>query len=410
MTREEIQQNALVATSLKRRCGLGVTMGGGKTLIGLLHMDNILKTSGESNIRFLIVAPKKSIFISWEDEAKKHKLSHLLGYIDYTTYISLSKQSLDYACIYLDECHSLLYSHDFWLKSYYGRILGLTGTPPRFLKSEKGVMVNQYCPIVYEYITEDAIDHNILNDYRIVLHHLKLDVFKTIEKTNKNTGGKWYTSEADNYGYWTKQIFKYEDSNIPVPSMLRINRMRALMETPSKVSYAKTLLNDTSNKVLVFANTQEQAETLCEHSYHSKNPDNEKNLILFKNGVITKLSSVMQLNEGVNIPYLREGIILHAYSNERKSSQRLGRLLRLNTDDVALIHILVFDKTVDEQWTADALKDFNQEKIFHYYPKTVKSNESLLNCYGESIENIEFPWGNFSVKSNQSNHYVTNQI
>jgi len=35
------------------------------------------------------------------------------------------------------------------------------------------------------------------------------------------------------------------------------------------------------------------------------------------------LSSVMQLSEGVNIPNLKQCIIMHAYGNERKSSQRI---------------------------------------------------------------------------------------
>ena len=83
----------------------------------------------------------------------------------------------------------------------------------------------------------------------------------------------------------------------------------------------------------------------------------------YKKGKINKLSCVLQLNEGVNIPGLKQGIIMHAYGNERKASQRIGRLLRLNPDDKAIVHILCYVNTVDEKWVKDALEDFNQNKI-----------------------------------------------
>jgi superfamily II DNA or RNA helicase len=138
------------------------------------------------------------------------------------------------------------------------------------------------------------------------------------------------------------------------------------MEYPSKEAYAKLLFNDIvsrNNKCILFANTQEQADRLCKDSYHSNNVDSEENLKQFKEGKINALSCVLQLNEGVNIPNLRQGIIMHAYGNERKAAQRIGRLLRLNPDDQAIVHILCYKNTVDEKWVKDALEFFDQSKI-----------------------------------------------
>jgi superfamily II DNA or RNA helicase len=139
--------------------------------------------------------------------------------------------------------------------------------------------------------------------------------------------------------------------------------MKALQGFPSKEKYAKTLMDGYSEKTLLFANTQDQADKLCTHSYHSQNPNSEQNLEDFKNGTITKLSCVLQLNEGVNIPNLKVGIIMHAYGNERKASQRIGRLMRLNPKETAIIHILCYKDTVDEQWVNQALQDFDKTKI-----------------------------------------------
>ena len=59
---------------------------------------------------------------------------------------------------------------------------------------------------------------------------------------------------------------------------------------------------------------------------------------------------------------------MHAYGNERKTSQRIGRLLRLNPNDVATCHILCYKNTVDSTWVQNALKDFDQTKIKYFNP------------------------------------------
>jgi len=354
--REEIQNLALQASKNKSRCSLAVSMGVGKTLIGLRHMQQRY-LNGER--KFLVVAPKLSIFETWKEDAHKFGLDYLLDCIKFTTYISLTKQNVEYDCVYLDECHNLLYTHENFLLFYHGDILGLSGTPPRHAKSEKGVMVDRFCPIVYEYITDDAIDDKILNDYRIVVHLLPLNTAKNHKVVLKNGG--FMTSEKEHYAYWTNQIDK--TFSLGGKQKMRIMRMQGLMQYKTKEAYAKHLLEHVDDKCIVFCNNTEQADRVCDNSYHSKNPDSEDNLEAFKQGKFKCLSAVQQLNEGVNIPNLKYGIILHAYSNERKSNQRIGRLLRLNPDQQSIIHILAYKDTVDTEWVLSALSDLDQSKI-----------------------------------------------
>ncbi len=354
-SKDDIQQLALAAIADRKRCSVGVSMGVGKTLIGLKHMAKHYTDYS----KFLVVAPKKSIFQSWKEDAVKFKLAYLLDSITFTTYISLGKQDLDYDVVYLDECHSLLPTYDPWLSSYKGMILGLTGTPPKIAKSEKGEMVSKFCPIVYRYVVDTAVDDRILNDYRIILHGLELDTRPTYKVSTKEKS--FYTSEEKSYDFWTSRLENAR--SMKQEQMGRIMRMRALMGYPSKERYAKTLFDSTGEKCILFANTQEQADRLCIHSYHSANPTSEDNLSKFKSGEINKLSAVLQLNEGVNIPNLKQGIILHSYGNERKSSQRIGRLLRLNPEDTSTIHILYYKHTIDEQWVRFAVEDFDKDKI-----------------------------------------------
>jgi len=354
MTKDEVQLEALQATDGRQRCSVVLGTGVGKTLVGLTHIEK----NNTSLMKCLIVAPKKSIFQSWKDDAVKFGKEHLLDRMVFTTYLSLNKHNPnDYDAVYLDEAHSLLDSHRGFLQLYKGKILGLTGTPPKRDYSEKGKLLNEFCPIVYTFKADDAVENKILNDYQIIVHQLRLSNEKNYLI---NQGGKkWMTDEESNYVYWSRRI----DVGSGNMHMLRVMRMKAMMEYPSKEKYTKKLMESIQNKCIVFANTQAQADRLCPYSYHSGNKESEENLLLFKEGTISKLSTVLQLNEGVNIPNLKQGIIMHAYGNERKSSQRIGRLLRLNPDDKAIVHILCYVDTIDEKWVKEALEGFDQTKI-----------------------------------------------
>lgn len=360
MSRDEIQEKALDILSKHHRCGLNISMGVGKTRIALQHM---IKNFNQFSA-FLVVAPKKIIFKSWKDECKLMNAEHLLDHIEFTTYLSLNKKNPnEYDIVYLDECHSLLWSHKDFLDIYMGPIVGMTGTPP--ISGEKELLVNEFCPMVYNFEVDDATDNKILNDYRIIVHMLKLSNDKGVAKKNKD-GRIWYAGEIDDYAYQTTRI-----NDAPSPrsrQLASIMRMKSMMEYPSKEKYTKRLLKVIANRCIIFANTQKQADRMCKYSYHSKNPDSEDNLQLFTDGRIDTLSCVLQLSEGVSIPKLKSGIIMHSYGNERKTTQRIGRLLRLNPNETAICHILCYKNTQDEKWVKQALANFSQDKITYYTP------------------------------------------
>jgi hypothetical protein len=85
---------------------------------------------------------------------------------------------------------------------------------------------------------------------------------------------------------------------------------------------------------------------------------------MFKNSTIYKLSCVEQLSEGINIPNLKEGIIMHFFSvNSPKSKQKFYRLCRLLPTETAILRIIYYKDTVDEKNVKEGLKQFNQTKI-----------------------------------------------
>jgi superfamily II DNA or RNA helicase len=362
MSRQSVQEDALKIALNHKRCGLAISMGVGKTRIAIQHFQK----NYNPFIKALVVIPKLSIKDSWLAELKKLDIEKLADHLSFTTYLSIGKQNPnDYDIVYLDECHNLLETHSEFLSNFKGKILGLTGTPPKHNDSEKGKMVSKYCPIKYTFTIDEATDSKILNDYQIVVHELELSKLLTLKKTKKQ-GGFWWTSERKDYDYVTGRCG--EAQSMKAKQLAAIMRMRALMEYTTKEDYVKSLLPNLGTKCIIFANTQKQADKLSKHSYHSGNSKNEENLELFSDGRIDRLSCVLQLSEGVTIPNLKQGIIMHAYGNERKSAQRIGRLLRLNPTEKATCHILCYKDTQDELWVQTALKDFDPKKVKYYNP------------------------------------------
>lgn len=353
-TKDEIQIEALEELKKHNKGAAAISMGVGKTKLGLMHM--ISKFTDYS--KFLVVAPKLSIFQSWKDDADKFGCSYLLDHVSFSTYISLHKQDKNYDGIYLDECHSLTDTCEEYLNEHKGFIVGLTGTYPQ--RGDKFKMLSKYCPIRYSYVVDDAVADKILNDYEIKVHLLALDSRSNL--TVKSKHGSFISSESKNYAFWNNKL--QDETNPKSQQFLRIMRMKTLMSFKSKERYVRKLMSETSNKCIVFANTQEQADSLCNYSYHSNNKQSDENLKLFKDGTINKMSCVHQLSEGVTIPNLKEAIIMHSYGGtSAKTHQRLGRTLRLSVNEKSTIHVLCYEGTADEKWVNDALADLDPAKI-----------------------------------------------
>ena len=71
---EKVQNEALHETLKHKKCGLGISMGVGKTRIALKHLIQ----NYDPFLQVLIVAPKKSIFASWIDELEKLECTELI--------------------------------------------------------------------------------------------------------------------------------------------------------------------------------------------------------------------------------------------------------------------------------------------------------------------------------------------
>jgi superfamily II DNA or RNA helicase len=266
-----------------------------------------------------------------------------------------------YVGVYFDECHNILPTHEGFLRAFTGRMIGLTGTPPTYTKGSKYLLIDRYFPIRFTYKIQDAIDSKIVNSCKIIVHMLPLSDKKFLQKTKKRS---FFTTENKSYSFWTSKILNATPGD---GIAYNIMRMKAMQGFPSKEEYTIELLKKIKGKCLIFANTKEQADRICSYSHHSSNKYSSQNLEMFKSGDILRLSAVEQLSEGINIPHLRSAIIMHSYSNSRRTLQKIGRLLRLSVDQLSYVHILCYQDTVDETWVGEALKHFDSQNIKFYY-------------------------------------------
>jgi superfamily II DNA or RNA helicase len=358
--RDKIQLESLNEITKYRCSGLNLSVGLGKTKVGLMYIE---KTQGD----VLIVVPKLDIIKSWTDDAIKFSMEHIIDRCTFVTYRSLLKYDpSSFSTVILEEAHNTKSTHEPFLSKFKGNILGLTGTPPKKGFGEKGEMMMKYYPIRYSYTTDQSVDNDILNDYRINVYFMPLSKEKNI-KVNMKSGKHFFTSERDQYNWITNELDK---PLRPKDKMFKtIQRLNLLKQFQTKLKYIKQLLKTIpeDEKVLIFSNTIEQAEMLCEHSHHSGRPKDCNNLELFNQGVITRLSAVEQLSEGINIKDLKHVIILHTYSSHSpKQKQKFGRAMRLSKDQTSTTHILCYSDTVDEYWVKDNLKNYNQSKIKYF--------------------------------------------
>ena len=65
--REVVQSDALSIATKHKRCGLGISMGVGKTRIAIEH----LKKNYNPFIKALVVVPKNTVMKSWTTELEK---------------------------------------------------------------------------------------------------------------------------------------------------------------------------------------------------------------------------------------------------------------------------------------------------------------------------------------------------
>lgn len=351
-TKAVIQEEAMNAWwPMKKGCVV-MTPGTGKTKLGL-------DISQRLSVKTLVTVPRVNLVKEWEKEMEKWGVT-----VDVMVINSAYKKDLSlYDFLIFDEVHTISESFYQITKQFVNKpILGLTGTPNKFLDFKKNVLYKDL-PIVYEYL--ESSKDKLINETKIYMHPFELTDAKIPFKIfNYDTERSAY-NVADRY---VKKLYaeikakfpetpidscKVEDKQLFSKYMFYVyKRRRILCNLTTSVDMAKKIADVCKDKCLVFSESIEQASRICDYTVSSKMNKNNATDILakFNMGEIKTLGSVNTLTLGLNLNGASFAVFESFNGSDTNVKQKLGRLSRLNIDEIANAIFLVPVDTQAEKW------------------------------------------------------------
>ena len=351
-TKAVIQEEAMNAWwPIKKGCVV-MTPGTGKTKLGL-------DISQRLSVKTLVTVPRVNLVKEWEKEMEKWGVT-----VDVMVINSAYKKDLSqYDFLIFDEVHTISESFYQITQEFVNNpILGLTGTPNKFLDFKKNVLYKEL-PIVYEYL--ESSKDKLINETKIYMHPFELTDAKIPFKIfNYDTERSAY-NVADRY---VKKIYaeikakfpetpidscKVEDKQLFSKYMFYVyKRRRILCNLTTSVDMAKKIAEVCKDKCLVFSESIEQVSRICDYTVSSKMNKNNATEILakFNMGEIKTLGSVNTLTLGLNLNGASFAVFESFNGSDTNVKQKLGRLSRLNIDEIANAIFLVPVDTQAEKW------------------------------------------------------------
>lgn len=405
MTRETIQQNAVDA--LIKNSGGTICVGTGYGKCKIL-IDFILQELKPGD-NVLITVPLGVLIQNWIDEFKKWtsctvsstERDVIVKFPDKDGFIHIVIETIQtaykwrgpyYTLLAVDEVHTTCtteYSAIF-TNLQYKYCIGLTATPDTLRREDKQRLYDLHLPIIYEYSKgeEDGVVNK--TEFVIVNHNLD-NIFRV------KTGGKhkqWMVGERDQYEYLSKQIKNgqvlmaqagssdffsdasewfwkkngtKEQSEAGRKYLGSItSRRKFLLSLQSTSEIAKRLakqiiLENETNKVLVFSEQVDQLKKICKFNVYGEQPKelNEELIADFNDGDIRALGSCYQLTLGMNLIGANNAVIESYQGSDVKATQRIGRLHRLQKDLMATIYIVKVLNTQSEKWFDSMMQEYD---------------------------------------------------
>lgn len=346
-----------------------------------------------SDILFLFERTERKITITDEvykyEELFKYNLFDHYN-ISFATYQSAYKwKHAHYDLVICDEVHEIMtptYSK-FFVNNYYNNVLGLTATTSVNTYyangKRKSDYFDKYCPVIFEYTTEEAQKNKVQREIKIHVINIELDDTRKVIKAGTKQK-PFLTTEKKNYTFWNKRFndamgmepldekeFAQKDRNIRTSAK---KRAHILYNLPMKILIVKRLLQLlNNNKVLIFGNSLDSLEAMVgPHRVISSRLSKKKRDMIFKalskeawQTRLRHFASFKMLEQGVNIPDLEFVILASYYGKSRPLIQRIGRLRK---DGTKIGHVIILRtrNTVEEEWFKRMFEGVNGYAFVEY--------------------------------------------
>lgn len=226
------------------------------------------------------------------------------------------------------------------------------------LNPEKRAMAKTIAPIVFEKYIKEVEDEGLLNK----AEHYFVNFMLSKEENSKYLG----------YNETFRRLLNDDRPHKARLEMLQIQRKHFLSSLGSSKNVCKKLIrklySDKSNKVLVFCGLSDQADEICDYSYHSKSEYDY--LKPFDEGKIRVLTVVAKADRGLNLNGVNNIIFESPTKSSTKMIQRSGRGRRLQVDDMLYIFYLIpyyttkhgaVEPTIVKKWVFEATTKMNFE-------------------------------------------------
>lgn len=360
------QERALAAWMASRRGVIVMPTGTGKTDVALA----IMRATAVST---LIVAPVRDLMYQWHDRIRRG-----LGYdsgiigdnaynvrpVSVTTYdsacIHMDELGAQFALLIFDECHHLPgpIRRDAARMSAAPMRLGLTATPER----SDGLHVDLQSligPTVYTLPLSD-VKGRTLADYGVVRIPVHLSEHEQARYDALSGEIRRYmhmrVREDRDYSWGDLCADAGKD-----PECRRVQKaFHAKASIEDRAAEKLRVLEDlfrlhAGSKVLIFTGTNAMARDVSRRFLipcllnHCRKKERAEVLEGFRRGEYPAIVANQVLDEGVDIPEVKVGVVIGGQGSTRQAKQRLGRLLRRRGDEKAFLYEVVCAETREEQ-------------------------------------------------------------
>lgn len=380
LKKDEIQNKAVEEWLKTKKGTIEGSTGFGKTFC---FFKAILKSCKVGDtILFLAETRQREIdlFVDLAKFEKIFKVKLKKYKIQFDCYQSAYKwNNLEFDFVCCDEIHDSLspkYSK-FYENNKAKYILGLSATVDRNTtytdedgkEFKKGDLLDKYCPVVFTYTLNNAVEDQLTKKLDIYVIYHQLDtVKKTVTAGTKNS--LFLTTEKAAYDYWDKEFKKaifLPDGNTKVFRIRNTSAARAkvLYQMESKVLAVKELLQVIKGKTLIFGNDVDSLEKITSNVISGRNSDVKNSLIRsnFEKDLINEVASFKMLKQGANLKDLDNTVIVSYYSTELDVIQRLGR--QRNSNKTGNVFIFKTLGTQEVKWFDKSFENINNYNMIY---------------------------------------------
>lgn len=345
----------------------------GKTKLGI----DLIKRENPESILWVTPSAELADFNNTKDgivsEFAKWKAKRYIKKLTTVTWMSLDKIEGHFGLIILDEEQHMTennYRNIFLKNLTADSIVSMTGTPTKH-ENKLQLYKNLGLKPIYDISINEAVDIGLLSNYSMKIVEVSLGTEKNIQAGNKQK--QWMTTEQAQYSYLNnlaKQAIYQKRRDV---TFRILERMRFIKKSPSKFKVAEWLIKNLEGRKLIFSGSIDQAENLCDYTYHSKTDNTD--LLRFKDGEIDELALVNSGGTGHTYKAIDHLILVQADSDKNGlTSQKICRTLLQQKDYEATIWVVSLIGTQDEKWVESTLQNFDKSKVEFLRFKNLENN------------------------------------